>query len=737
LNFLNIVDWYNSQKSEFMIFTKSWLDEYIGTKELSATEIANTLNRIGLEVDRVEKFSAPDGVVVGVVEKTENHPEADRLQICQIDIGSETLQIVTNDKKVKEGDFVPVATVGTILPSVKIKKGKLRGVDSFGMLCSTEEFGIPRVGEGVVILDSSIGELFAGKPLSEFPIFNDTIIEVELTANRGDCLSIHGISRDLATALKLEIPKSRDLEEKGEFDLDYNISYLEVSNFSLPLKIRTRLAIAGKKENLENYITHQTGVVAKFVEADEKLEFLETLSCGSSQIGIFGKEGSSLELSYIDPEEISKTVFEKGLKTDEKYYNSSRGSEPDVELGVSLLKELGVEFKIGNSFRNISPKREVSIEISEISNLIGYPIPVTEIEGILERLGFEVSKVEENLNLQIPKHRPDIKNIGDVVEEILRIVGIDEIPAVEMRFSEKNRNSEIGNKIETRKRIRNSAISNGFFETLLYVFGEEKLFQRYGFKSVTSEKRLLNPIVESMDTLRPTLTIGLLQALQRNISFGKSRIPLFEIGNVVSKDRKETEMVAFAFSGNLEEDSLSNSGKSKKIDFETFSKMVLKSIGGGELLQSSAETELEHKFVVAKIVRDEISIGKIYKLHPKVQNDFDLGETYIAEIEFSKLAYPIQLAKPYSKFQSVSRDLSVVVPTSLEFIQIRKTVESLEIPILVEFYPVDIFELENGSSLTIRFQLQSMEKTLEESDMNIFTETVLSALKEKLGIDLR
>jgi phenylalanyl-tRNA synthetase beta chain len=720
-----------------MIFTKSWLDEYIGTKELSATEIANTLNRIGLEVDRVEKFSAPDGVVVGVVEKTENHPEADRLQICQIDIGSETLQIVTNDKKVKEGDFVPVATVGTILPSVKIKKGKLRGVDSFGMLCSTEEFGIPRVGEGVVILDSSIGELFAGKPLSEFPIFNDTIIEVELTANRGDCLSIHGISRDLATALKLEIPKSRDLEEKGEFDLDYNISYLEVSNFSLPLKIRTRLAIAGKKENLENYITHQTGVVAKFVEADEKLEFLETLSCGSSQIGIFGKEGSSLELSYIDPEEISKTVFEKGLKTDEKYYNSSRGSEPDVELGVSLLKELGVEFKIGNSFRNISPKREVSIEISEISNLIGYPIPVTEIEGILERLGFEVSKVEENLNLQIPKHRPDIKNIGDVVEEILRIVGIDEIPAVEMRFSEKNRNSEIGNKIETRKRIRNSAISNGFFETLLYVFGEEKLFQRYGFKSVTSEKRLLNPIVESMDTLRPTLTIGLLQALQRNISFGKSRIPLFEIGNVVSKDRKETEMVAFAFSGNLEEDSLSNSGKSKKIDFETFSKMVLKSIGGGELLQSSAETELEHKFVVAKIVRDEISIGKIYKLHPKVQNDFDLGETYIAEIEFSKLAYPIQLAKPYSKFQSVSRDLSVVVPTSLEFIQIRKTVESLEIPILVEFYPVDIFELENGSSLTIRFQLQSMEKTLEESDMNIFTETVLSALKEKLGIDLR
>jgi phenylalanyl-tRNA synthetase beta chain len=737
LNFLNIVDWYNSQKSEFMIFTKSWLDEYIGTKELSATEIANTLNRIGLEVDRVEKFSAPDGVVVGVVEKTENHPEADRLQICQIDIGSETLQIVTNDKNVKERDFVPVATVGTILPSVKIKKGKLRGVDSFGMLCSTEEFGIPRVGEGVVILDSSIGELFAGKPLSEFPIFNDTVIEVELTANRGDCLSIHGISRDLATALKLEVPESRDLEEKGEFDVDYNISYLEVSNFTLPLKIRTRLAIAGKVESLENYITHQTGVVAKFVEAGEKLDFSETLSCGSSQIGIFGKEGSSLELSYIDPEEISKTVFEKSLKIDEKYYNSSRGSEPDVELGISLLKELGIEFKIGNSFKNISPKREVSIGISEISNLIGTPISVLEIEEILGRLGFDVSKVEESLQLKIPKHRPDIKNIGDVVEEILRIVGIDEIPAVEMRFSEKNRNNEIGNKIEIRKRIRNSAISNGFFETLLYVFGEEKLFKKYGFEPVSKEKGLLNPIVESMDTLRPTLTIGLLQALQRNISFGKSRIPLFEIGNVVSKDRKETEMVAFAFSGNLEEDSLSNSGKSKKIDFETFSKMVLKSIGGGELLQSSAETELEHKFVVAKIVRDEISIGKIYKLHPKVQNDFDLGETYIAEIEFSKLAYPIQLAKPYSKFQSVSRDLSVVVPTSLEFIQIRKTVESLEIPILVEFYPVDIFELENGSSLTIRFQLQSMEKTLEESDMNIFTETVLSALKEKLGIDLR
>jgi phenylalanyl-tRNA synthetase beta chain len=731
-----------------MIITKSWLNEWIELDNISSDELAKTLNRIGLEVDRVLEFSAPEGVVVGKILETEQHPDADRLQVCRVDIGSETVQIVTNDKKVGEGDFVPVATVGTQLPKVKIKKGKLRGIESLGMFCSTEEFGIPRVGEGVVILDDSIGELEEGKALSEFPIFNDTLIEIELTANRGDCLSLYGVGRDVASALDLNFQKefSPLREEKGDFEIDYNLESYKISLESeLPLYIRTRLAIAEKlsekrEENLTSYITHSTGVVANFVESSEKLEVRdEVLHFGDSKVGIANEKGDVLQFSYIDPEKISRDVYEKKLKTDSFYYNSSRGSEPNISIGVDFLKSLEVsEIYQVSRFSNISPKREVSITFHQISTLIGYPVEAKRVENILEKLGFDFEKRAESLLISVPKFRTDINNRADVVEEILRMVGIDEIPVEGMAFSELRRDNETSNKIEIRNRIRKSAVANGFYETLLYLFGEEKIFQKYGFETISEDRKLLNPIVDFMDTMRPTLTVGLLQALQRNISFGKRRVPLFEIGRVVEPDREEREMLAFAFAGEVKSDSIANGGKPKEIDFQTFTEKVLLSIGGGEVVQSEAESPLEHPYQVASILQNGEKIGKIYKLHLKVQNDFDLPVTYLAEIEFEKLTYPLQLANPISKFQGSSRDLSVVIDSDQEFAPIKKAITDLENPLLVEFYPIDIFQLEDGkSSLTIRFQLQSSEKTLEESEITSFTDGVLETLQREFGVTLR
>lgn len=739
-----------------MIVTKNWLNEWINIENISLDEIAKTFNRIGLEVDRAFEFKAPDGVVVGKIKSVEKHPDADKLKVCQIDIGKEELlQIVTNDGKVTDGDFVPVATVGTQLPTFKIKKGKLRGIMSFGMLCSTEEFGIPRVDDGVVILDNSIGDLIVGKALSKFNIFNDALIELELTANRGDCLSVYGVARDLASALNIEFRKSIPTlsETKGEIsDFDYSLEYLNFDEIkNTPLNIRTRLAIIEKLnscslKNTIKYATHSTGIIFKLVNnsTGAKLELSdEVLKSGDSQIGInVNLDGKTnlIEASYIDPDFISKTVYKNKLKTDDLYYNSSRGSESNLELGISFLKDLNLLENISTKveYKNIAEKRVVNTSFSTINNFIGANIENKRVIDILEKLGFELAISEDLLSIKVPKYRHDILNGQDITEEILRMVGIDNIPSKPLIFAEKSKDNSVTDKIRLKSQIRGKAISLGFFESVLYLFGEEKKFAKYGFKTTSEEKKLLNPIVDTMDTLRPTMTIGLLEAVERNINFGKTKIPLFEIGRIFDENRNEREIITFIFSGKVEADSVKNSGKPQDIDFAKFSEMVLSSIGGGELKQIETSEILEHPYQTASILKFGKNIGKIYKLRLDIQADFNIPTTYIAEIEFDKLYSKLNKATPFSKYQTSSRDLSIVISNDLEYSKIENEIISLKNELVQDFYPVDIFQLEDGNkSLTIRFSLQSMEKTLEDSDINLFIDSVLNNLKDNLGIELR
>jgi len=736
-----------------MIITRNWLNEWLDIENYSLDELSKTFNRIGLEVDRAFEFQAPKGVVVGNVKSVENHPDADKLQICQIDIGeSEPVQIVTNDKKVGVDDFVPVATVGTKLPTFKIKKGKLRGIESFGMLCSTEEFGIPRVGEGVVILDNSIGELKVGKELSEFPIFNDSIIELELTANRGDCLSIYGIARDISSALNIKLRnKVSNIDEvQGEFlDFEYSLKYLHFNKVeNANLKIKTRLAIIEKlkKDNLENilkYASHSTGTIFKAVKnAGEDLKLVDNiLVSGNSKIGIFAENGSEIiEISYINPDVISKNVYTNKLKTDELYYNSSRGSEPNLNLAFDFLSNLNLIKGISekSSFQNIQPKRTVEISFSEINNFIGAEIEQEKVLDILGKLGFELNLSSANIKILIPKYRHDIINKQDIIEEILRMVGIDNIPSKPLIFSEKRKDNKTAENIQLKINLRNRAISQGFFETLLYLFGEEKKFQEFGFETSSGDKKLLNPIIDTMDSLRPTMVIGLLEAVEKNLNFGKKRVPLFEIGKVFDKNLDETEFLTILFSGEIESDSIQNSGKPKDIDFLEFSNKVLSIIGGGTLKQIETNSVLMHPYQTAKIVKDDVEIGIIYKLRIDIQAQFNLPTTFIAEIELDKLENRLDTANSYSKFQTSSRDLSLVIPAKFEYQKIEALINSIENSFVQRFYPVDIFQLENGNqSLTIRFSLQSMEKTLEDSDIEVYINSVLEKLSSELNINLR
>ncbi len=183
-----------------MIVTKRWLEEFINLNDISAEKLCEVFNSIGLEVDSLKNIKFPDGVVVGEILSCEKHPKADKLNICQVNVGNDIKQIVCGASNVVNAKYVAVALEGTVLPEIdlEIKPVCLREIDSYGMICSSTELGLPKIEDGIMILDDSIGKLVAGKRLNEYPNLSDTIIELELTANRGDCLSVYGVARDLS-----------------------------------------------------------------------------------------------------------------------------------------------------------------------------------------------------------------------------------------------------------------------------------------------------------------------------------------------------------------------------------------------------------------------------------------------------------------------------------------------------------------------------------------------------------
>src|SRR5574344_2735289 len=229
-----------------MIVTRRWLEEFINISNLSTDEICKTLNSIGLEVDSLEKQTIAEKLVVGKVLSKEKHPDADKLNVCQVDLGYETTQIVCGASNVEAGQIVAVATIGAVLgENFKIKAAKLRGVESNGMICSSTELGLPKLNDGIMILDNSIGELILGKELKDYPSLNDDIIEIGLTPNRGDCLSILGVARELAAFYEIAL---------NEFDktINYNDSSIG-QNFKIDCDGKINSSLVFKAADLSGF----------------------------------------------------------------------------------------------------------------------------------------------------------------------------------------------------------------------------------------------------------------------------------------------------------------------------------------------------------------------------------------------------------------------------------------------------------------------------------------------------
>lgn len=772
-----------------MIITRSWLEEFIDISKISTDEICKTLNSIGLEVDSVEKISIPSKVVVGKVLERVKHPEADKLSICQVDLGTQTVQIVCGAKNVDAGQFVPVATLGCDLGNdFIIKEAKLRGVESNGMICSATELGLPKLNDGILELDNSIGELILGKELKDYPKVSDEIIEIELTANRGDCLSINGIARELSAFYNIsliEFDKQINYNNLGigqvlEVECDSNIESslifkaIDFTNFKLNVLHKLRTSFLGKyqdKNDIKNvltYVTHSTGVILNAYSkekaiASNNLCILNVKKDSEGFDNVYGVEQLSkicvehkeidanetnfiIEASYINPELISKKVYETKVKTAEVYYKASRGSEPNIEYGIDFFsifvsKYGALIYKGNETFIEDKEKLALDISVRKVNAIIGQEIPKAEIEKILNSLGFEVKDRGEVLAVKVPYYRHDIKNIADVTEEIVRIIGIDNIIAKPLEIDEVNRVNKTSNDLVKKNRLRFKAIENGFFETLTYVFCSKENLEKYGFKTVKDELELINPIVKELNTYRTTITLNLVEACANNFKVGSRSTAFFEIGTIFDENRKESKRISFIQTGSSELEDFSNAGKPKNIDFFSFSKKVLNTIGKFDLEpMSDISNAFIHPFQNANVLIDGKVVGYICKLHPSVCADFDLNDTFIAEIDFEAIQNDIVKTTSYSKFQSSKKDLTIITPKTLEYKEIKKVINSLNNTNIKQFNLIDIYndeKLGENESLTIRFVLQNDEKTMEEEDITTTMNSILEALNNKLSIGLR
>ena len=794
-----------------MIFTRTWLSEFIDLKDISLQQLSKKLNEIGIEVDNAYALKAPDKVVVGFVKEKSKVENSDKLSLCKVDIGEkDLLQIVCGAKNVDEGQFVAVALVGAVLPNgTKIAKTKLRGVESEGMICSSTELGFAKLNDGIMVLDESIGELKLGQNLNEYPIFNDDCIEVELTPNRGDCLSVYGIARELSAGFDKDLKKLIPFEEQEnnlaigrafrlfpDKDLKSSYEYRVIEfgdEISLNLTMSLKLATVGKLQanNIQNLLdcaTHSMGVIFnaydlqalideyeeitikdKKDKKDKKLVPLEEISFkihkGKNEesliyhneqlvsvSGIYQEKFTKItneskfvliEAHWTEPSVIAEAKNSYKKHDDEILYRSFRGSESQLRIGVEYLlnkvsKYPNTNIWISSQKSIYTPqKSDINFDLSKLLDYIGIEIEINKATNILKRLGFSVNVIDRHLfNVKAPIYRSDISNFADLSEEIMRIIGIDNIPAKPLQLTEQTRLNEYYYEYKDLSALRHKAVANGYFESVHYVLDSEEELSALGFKA--SKTKLINPISTELNALRPTLINHLLNAVSFNTKNSKKIIKLFTSGAVFDENLNEKSKIAFVFSGFKDEPKIANKAKPEFIDFYSFL-LEMKTIIGDFTL-NRAHYGFLNPYEQASVHKNGLCIGFVGRVHLGIERDKDLQKTYLCELDLSALRNEPKKAKPYSKFPQMSRDLSVIIPKDYEYEKIKDCIKALKIGILKSFRVVDLYEdasLQGKYSLTIAFVFQNDEKTLADNEVSEQMELIVRSLDENLGLKLR
>ncbi|RKV37396.1 phenylalanine--tRNA ligase subunit beta [Helicobacter pylori] len=756
------------------------LNVFVNTPK-DIAKLCEDLSRLGLEVESCTPCIAPKNVVVGKVLEKAPHKNAEKLSVCQVDVGKEVLPIVCGAKNVAPNQFVPVALKGAIIGSTPIAKTELRGVESHGMICSSAELGFPKINDGILELDESVGELVLGKELNEYAPFNTHVLEISLTPNRGDCLSVLGIAREISAFYHTPLKpiKALNLTPKSDLitlitgeNIESHLAYYLICNHSLKTPLNVKLSLAHNnalsENDLNNFIefsTHFSGVIMNAyslnktpmdlsVKNDENnLESVYINHQKRSTIAIKHQDQKDLseclllEASYTDPISLSLKLHALKDKTLQKdnalIYRSARGSNPNLSDGLNFLSaHLKATILESKQTKHSLKDRTLKFQLEDITEILGLAVEKEKIQGILKNLGFKVSTKEPNskppiLEVVAPNFRHDIKTIQDIAEEILRFVGIDNLVSKPLNcVSSKNSNPHY----DTHRffeNLKHKALACGFKEVIHYVFYSKEKQQKLGFEVLEDSLELQNPITTELNTLRTSLVCGLLDASLRNKNLGFKSIALYEKGSVYNSKREEVQKLGFLVSGLQKKESYPDA-KGKTWDFYSFAECVSRIIGDFSLEKLTTQTPINHPYQSAKIIQNNEIIGVIAKIHPKVIQELDLFESYYAEIDAFKLKRPAMLLKPFSIYPSSVRDLTLIIDENTAFSKIKKALEDAQIPNLSEILPLDIFkESDNTIALSVRCVIHSLEKTLNDEEVNSAVQKALEILEKEFNARLK
>ncbi|AFI05547.1 phenylalanine--tRNA ligase subunit beta [Helicobacter cetorum] len=751
-------------------------------------KLCENLSCLGLEVESCIPCIAPKNVVVGKVLEKTPHQNAEKLSVCQVAVGKEVLQIVCGAKNVKENQFVPVALNGATIGSITIAKTKLRGVESYGMICSSTELGFPKISEGILELDESIGELVLGKELCEYTLFNTHILEISLTPNRGDCLSVLGVAREISAFYQspLKPIKALDFTKKSDLitlntddNIQSHLAYYLIKNHSLNTPLNIKLALAHNNALSENalknfieYGTHFSGVLMNAysvslspinlsVKSDENnLEYTSmngacVNACGGghyiNKLSTIGVEHTIeedldefllLEASYTEPTNLSLKLHalkDKTLKKDNALiYRSTRGSNPNLLEGLDFLSTLlKAEIYEIKQTKQALKKHTLTIKLEEITEILGLAIEREKVQSILKSLGFEVEIKEQNLEIIVPNFRHDIKTIQDIAEEVLRFVGIDNLVSKPLNCVNRESSNPHYHTHRFFENLKHKALACDFKEVIHYVFYSKEKQQKLGFEVLEDSLELQNPITTELNSLRTSLVCGLLDASLRNKNLGFKSIALYEKGSVYNSKREETQKLGFLVSGLKALESYPYA-KGRTWDFYSFAECISKIIGDFSLEKLVTQKPINHPYQSAKIVQNNEVIGTIAKVHPKVIQELDLFESYYAEIDATKLKHPSMLLQPFSIYPSSTRDLTLLIDKDIAFSTLLKALEDAKIPNLHEILALDVFkENDNTIALSIRLVISSLEKTLNDEEVNSVIQKALEILEKKFNAHLK
>ncbi|UED79262.1 phenylalanine--tRNA ligase subunit beta [Lysinibacillus sp. CD3-6] len=805
-----------------MLVSLEWLKDYVSIQDLAPEDLAEKITRSGIEVDAViDRASGMDKVVVGYVVSKEKHPEADKLNICQVDVGeAEPQQIICGAPNVDAGQKVIVARPGAHLPGgIKIKKAKLRGHESNGMICSLQELGIegklvPKAyAEGIYVLpaDAEVGS----DALAVLGL-RDTVLELGLTPNRSDALSMLGVAYEVGAILSEEVKypeieyhtsseKAGDLLKLRVEDLQANPMYVAkvVKNVKIaesPMWLQHRLMAAGVRPHnnvvdVTNYILMEYGqplhafdynslatgeIVVRKATEGEKITTLDdqertlkatdlVITNGKEPVAIAGVMGGAnsevtettttvvIESAYFDGLTVRQTSRNLGLRSDasarfEKGVDPNRVI-PAAERAAALLAELaGGEVLEGTCIVDELDKTPARVVVSPdfINERLGMKISLEDMLSILERLKFGVEAANGLLIIDAPTRRQDIKIEEDIVEEIARLYGYDEIP---MTLPEgANQVGQLTAYQANRRVVRDYLEGAGLYQAVTYSLTSEALSQRFALKA-EPVTRLLMPMSEDRSTLRQSLIPHLIEAAAYNVARKADSVALYEVGSVFLGQTEEglpfeEEHVAAVLTGKWLDHAWQ--GEKKEVDFFVLKGIIEGVIGKLGLTDRIAFVKTEvaglHPGRTASILLDGEQVGIIGGLHPAEQKSWGVKDTYVMEMNLVALLHANASEAPLGykavpRFPAMSRDIALVMDRATAAGEVITAIRSAGVKLLKDIRVFDVYEGEKmeAGKKSVAFSLTYFdpERTLTDDEVVAAHNKVLKAIATIEGTEVR